>query len=387
MKILLIESHNFGKEDIRDTFISMGHQVTPFDYPDFLNYEVNEHLLKLDRTINSDKPHLVFSSNFSPNVSAVCHSHGIPYVSWVYDSPLLAMYSASLANSNNYVFMFDSEEYNTFKNSGINTVYYLPLAANSARMDSMIPTELHHERLDADISFVGRLYDEDTDNFANASTMNDYAKGYLDALMEAQKLVNGYSFTEVLTKGRFLEELKRTVPYSPHTGNAATKEYVYSRYFIDKKITSEERKSIIKRVSDNFNTKLYTVNPTPYIPNAINMGSVNPYSQLPYVFKCSKINLNISLRSIHAGIPLRAIEIMGAGGFLLSNFQRDFLDYFEPDKDFVYYEDENDLIDKCRFYLNNDNERLDIANNGYLKVKEFFSYDVMLKKILETVFS
>jgi spore maturation protein CgeB len=217
--------------------------------------------------------------------------------------------------------------------------------------------------------------------------MNDYAKGYLDAMMEAQKLVNGYSFTEVLTKGIFLEELERTVPYSPHTSNAATKEYVYSRYFIDKKITSEERKSIIKRVSDNFNTKLYTVNPTPYLPNAINMGSVNAYSQLPYVFKCSKINLNISLRSIHAGIPLRAIEIMGAGGFLLSNFQRDFLDYFEPDKDFVYYEDENDLIDKCRFYLYNDNERLAIANNGYLKVKEFFSYDVMLKKILETVFS
>ena len=387
MKILLIESHNFGKEDIRDTFMAMGHQVILFEYPDFLTYEISCNLLQLDKTINSEKPDLVFSSNFSPNVSAVCHSHSVPYVSWVYDSPLLAMYSASLANSNNYVFMFDSEEYNTFKNSGINTVYYLPLAANSARMDSMIPTELHHERLDADVSFVGRLYDEDTDNFANASNMNDYAKGYLDAMMEAQKLVNGYSFTEVLTKGIFLEELERTVPYSPHTGNAATKEYVYSRYFIDKKITSEERKSIIKRVSDSFNTKLYTVNPTPYLPNAINMGSVNAYSQLPYVFKCSKINLNISLRSIHAGIPLRAIEIMGAGGFLLSNFQRDFLDYFEPDKDFVYYEDENDLIDKCRFYLDNDNERLAIANNGYLKVKEFFSYDVMLKKILETLFS
>ena len=387
MKIILIQSANFGKEDIKEAFTNMGHQVIPFDYPDFLNYEVNEYLLKLDRTINSDKPALVFSSNFSPSVSAVCYSHGIPYVSWVYDSPLLAMYSASLANSNNFVFMFDSEEYLTFKNSGINTVYYLPLAANAKRMDIMIPTDIHHSRLDADISFVGRLYDEDTDYFANASKMNDYAKGYLSAIITSQKLVNGYSFTEALTQGEFLKELERTVPYTPQPGNVATKEYVYSRYFIDKKITSDERKSIIRKVSDNFNTKLYTVNPTPYIPNAINMGSVNPYSQLPYVFKCSKINLNISLRSIHAGIPLRAIENMGAGGFLLSNFQRDFLDYFEPDKDFVYYEDENDLIDKCRFYLDNDNERLAIANNGYLKVKEFFSYDVMLKKILETVFS
>ena len=387
MKILLIESHNFGKEDIREAFSNMGHEVLLFEYPDFLSYEVNNSLLELDRTINSKKPDLVFSSNFSPNVSAVCHSHSIPYVAWVYDSPLLAMYSASLANPNNYVFMFDSEEYLTFKNNGVNAVYYLPLAANTTRMDAMIPSDIHHAKLDADVSFVGRLYDEDKDNFSNVSSMNDYAKGYLDALMESQKLVNGYSFTEALTKGEFLKELERTVPYTPQTGNVASKEYVYSRYFIDKKITTEERKSIIRKVSDNFNTKLYTVNPTPYLPNAINMGSVNPYSQLPYVFKCSKINLNISLRSIHAGIPLRAIEIMGAGGFLLSNFQRDFLDYFEPDLDFVYYEDENDLLDKCRFYLSNDDARCTIATNGYNKVKEFFSYDVMLRKILDTVFS
>ena len=200
MKIILIQSANFGKEDIKEAFTNMGHQVISFDYPDFLNYEVNEYLLKLDRTINSDKPDLVFSSNFSPNVSAVCYSHGIPYVSWVYDSPLLAMYSASLANSNNFVFMFDSEEYLTFKNSGINTVYYLPLAANAKRMDIMIPTDIHHSRLDADISFVGRLYDEDTDYFANASKMNDYAKGYLSAIITSQKLVNGYIFTEALTQ-------------------------------------------------------------------------------------------------------------------------------------------------------------------------------------------
>ena len=126
--------------------------------------------------------------------------------------------------------------------------------------------------------------------------------------------------------------------------------------------------------------------PTPDLPKVINMGSVNPYTELPYVFKCSKINLNISLRSIHSGIPLRAIEIMGAGSFLLSNFQKDYLMFFEPDKDFVYYEDEFDLIDKCHFYLEHENERTKIAQNGYSKVKEFFSYEKMLQNILDIIF-
>ncbi len=387
MKILFIQWANFGKEDIAEAFGNLGHEVIPFRFPDFMNYQVSPALLELNKALDTHMPDLVFSSNFSPNVSAVCFSHSIPYSAWVYDSPQLNTFSATLVNPTNFVFMFDSEDYTTFKNSGIDTVYYLPLAANTARMDKMIPTDSIHKKLDADISFAGRMYDEAKNEFAGAVNVDDYTKGYIAALKDAQQLVSGVSFIEPLIKDHILQELTRTVPYSNLPNNAMEPSYVYSRYYIEKEITQAERKNLINKVSECFQTKLYTPNPTPDLPNVINMGSVQPYSELPYVFKCSKINLNISLRSIHAGIPLRAIEIMGAGGFLLSNFQKDFLMFFEPDKDFVYYEDENDLIDKCRFYLQNDNERITIASHGYEKVKEFFSYEAMLHNILDTIFS
>lgn len=387
MKILFIQWANFGKEDITEAFTNMGHEVIPFKFPNFMSYYVSPALLELNKALDTHKPDLVFSSNFSPNVSAVCFSHSIPYAAWVYDSPQLNTFSATLVNPTNYVFMFDSEDYATFKNSGIDTVYYLPLAANVARMDKMIPTDAIHQKLDADVSFAGRMYDEAKNEFIGAANVNDYTKGYIAALKDAQQLVSGVSFIEPLIKGDILQELMRTVPYDNLPNNAMEPSYVYSRYYIEKEITQAERKNLIQKVSDNFQTRLYTPNPTPDLPNAINMGSVQPYTELPYVFKCSKINLNISLRSIHAGIPLRAIEIMGAGGFLLSNFQKDYLMFFEPDKDFVYYEDEYDLVDKCRFYLENDNERNSIALNGYAKVKEFFSYEAMLQNILDTIFS
>ena len=38
------------------------------------------------------------------------------------------------------------------------------------------------------------------------------------------------------------------------------------------------------------------------------------------MFANSKVNLNITLRNIKTGIPLRALDIMGAGGFLLTNY-------------------------------------------------------------------
>ena len=70
----------------------------------------------------------------------------------------------------------------------------------------------------------------------------------------------------------------------------------------------------------------------------------------------------------------------------MSNFQSDYLMYFEPDGDFVYYEDEKDLIDKCRFYLSHENERNRIAGNGHKKIKSDFSYEAALRKILNTIF-
>ena len=117
------------------------------------------------------------------------------------------------------------------------------------------------------------------------------------------------------------------------------------------------------------------------------MGAVDYYAEMPYVFANSKINLNISLRSIQSGIPLRAMDIMGAGGFLLSNFQADFLDYFIPNEDFVYYESEEDLVEKVIYYLNHEKERFEIAHNGHEKVKKNHSFEIFFSNIFSIVFS
>ena len=106
---------------------------------------------------------------------------------------------------------------------------------------------------------------------------------------------------------------------------------------------------------------------------------------MPYVFKCSKINLNITLRSIKNGIPLRCMDIMGAGGFLMTNYQSDFLNHFTPDVDFVYFESKEDLINKCSYYLAHDDIRMEIANNGHRKVCQFHNYQTRLNEIFTIV--
>ena len=107
---------------------------------------------------------------------------------------------------------------------------------------------------------------------------------------------------------------------------------------------------------------------------------------MPSVFYHSKINLNFSLRSITSGIPLRCMDILGANGFLLSNYQPELAEFFSPNEDFVFFESEYDLISKIEYYLSHEKERTEIAYNGWRKIQTNFSYEQQLQILISKVF-
>ena len=80
------------------------------------------------------------------------------------------------------------------------------------------------------------------------------------------------------------------------------------------------------------------------------------------------------------------MDILGAGGFLLTNFQADFLDCFIPDEDFVYFTDPDDMLTKIEYYLSHDKERKEIAVNGHQKVLQNHSFEKCFQHILSIVF-
>ena len=122
------------------------------------------------------------------------------------------------------------------------------------------------------------------------------------------------------------------------------------------------------------------------MPKANNLGSVDYYKEMPYVFRDSKINLNLSLKSIQTGIPLRCIDIMGCGGFLLTNYQADMFRHFEPQVHFDFFTDEKDLLQKIDYYLSHDDERMTIAENARNCIKENHNLTNYLQEMIEFVF-
>lgn len=383
MKILFIEWASFGNEDMKEAFCKEGHTLVcfPFSNKDSRRDETIE--AELASALHREVPDVVFSFNYFPVISNVCKKENIRYISWIYDSPYVMLYSYTTINPCNTIYVFDKELYFEFHKAGIRTVHYLPMAANAERLDKLNSAIMADNviKLLYDISFVGSLYTEKHNFFDRMTDLSDYAKGYLDALMSAQMQIQGYNFIQE-SLGPVMSDLYKALPMDPNPDGVETKEYLYAQYVINRKITGLERIGLLKAITQKYRFDLFTHDPDFTLPNLINHGSIEPYREMPLVFKQSRINLNISLRSIKSGIPQRAFDIMGSGGFLLSNYQNDFFDYFNAGEDFEFYESEKDLLNKIDYYLSHEDERLAIAVNGHDKLAARHTYRHRVQEML-----
>lgn len=388
MKILMLEWKSFGNEDLVSAFRTLGHTVKtiPFSNRELHHDEAEEN--RLVSEIRDFSPDFVFSFNYFPIVSLACKKADMRYVCWIYDNPYVMLYSYTIIYPGNYVFVFDKELYLEFHNAGIHTIYYLPLAANTARLSEMksSPSFTAFKASKwvnkADIAFVGSLYTEKHQFYQRLSDITPYTRGYLEGIMAAQKHVYGYNFIQELLTPHIIEDLMRVLPMQPDPTSVESVEFLYAQYVINRQITSTERIELLSAIGQRFSYDLYTPNETLTLPGCINHGPVDYYDMAPYVFGQARINLNITLRSIKSGIPLRAFDIMGAGGFLLTNYQTDFEDCYTPDEDFVYFESQEDLLQKIEYYLTHEEERAAIAQNGFQKTASRHTYEHRIQEML-----
>ena len=107
---------------------------------------------------------------------------------------------------------------------------------------------------------------------------------------------------------------------------------------------------------------------------------------MPLVFNRSKINLNITIRPIQSGLSLRVFDVIGCGGFLMTNYQSELEEYYTPGKEVETYSSVEELIDKCGYYLSHDDERKEIARKGYERTKAQHTYEIRFAQMIKTIY-
>lgn len=388
MRILFIWWDAFGNNDVAYELDRRGYEVIKYPYRHKMSEDDVRERERLMKTLSEQKVDFVFSFDYFPMVSLVCNLKEVKYVAWTYDSPLMSLYNCTVVSPYNYIFVFDKTEYNELVAKGLKQIYYLPLAAPVERYDSYDMTEEEKEVYDVPISFVGSTYSENRHTFyKRLCELDDYTKGYVDGITLAQKGMYGEQILEnMLAVAPDIEEnmVKKFGRIEKEGFYMSQKKYLVA-ILLQRYVTVMERQEILTMLSEKYHVALYTLKKTPSLPKIDNRGMAGSKKEASLIYRSSKINLNITLRTIQSGIPLRAFEIMGSGGFLLTNLQMDFLDFFEPNVDFVYYDSYEDLMEKVEYYLSHDRERQEIASNGYEKVKKYHTYKEKFDIILEVI--
>ena len=389
MNILFYRYGSICEPDIIASFKHLGFNITE-DTREVYNKQLlpSDCIKGLNELLKQDTYSFIFSINFFPSVSDVCNIWCIPYLCLIVDSPVLELFSTSLANPCNKVFLFDRQLYNDFHHINPDGIFHIPLATNvrDNYATATMASAADRARFSSDISFIGSLYSEKC--LYNQITLPEKMRGYVDGLIEAQLLVYGYNFIEECVTPELIEAFCKVRPELinfPDSMKVDTKA-VIAQHIISVKVAEQERLRYLKALSEHFNVDLYTGSDTYSMPLIHNRGFAKTNTEMPIIFHQSKINLNLTAKSIRSGLSLRIFDVLGCEGFLITNYQAELPEHFNIGEDLEAYTSLDDLMGKCEYYLSHDKERREIAHNGFEKVKKYHTYDIRLTQMLEIAF-
>lgn len=389
MNILIYRYGSICEPDVIAGFQALGNQVTEITaeiYNKNLLPSEGLQLLKDELLLHSYD--FVFSINFFPFISEVCNIFQIRYICWTVDCPVIELYSDSIKNPWNRIFMFDRAQYNEFHSQNPDGIFHFPLASNPARWNSVISkaSAKDRKRFSSDVSFVGSLYTEKSP-YRRLKNAPDYLVGYLDGLMSAQQKIYGCYFVEEVLPDSIITDFKNNFPgfYTAPENSFCTDRAILAQLYLGAEISARERISAMNALGSHFSVDLYTGSDTKGIP-VHNKGLAKTLTEMPLIFHYSKINLNITSKSIRTGLPLRIFDILGCGGFCLTNYQTELADYFTIGSDLECYTCEEELIEKTSYYLSHEKERAQIARNGLETVKKYYNYPERLLKMLSLAY-
>lgn len=395
MKVIFCRWNSICEKGITNAFERLGVTLVTMDRPfESVDYDQN-YLTALAELIQQNRDAVcVFTVNFQPIIARCCKVFKLPYLSWTVDCPSFQLYSDTIAYPTNRIFLLDRMQWEKFSPGNPDCIFHLPMGSDVATWDSVEVTAEDHKRYDCDISFVGSLYSEKTKYNSIEKDLPDYMRGYVDGLINAQLNVYGYNFLEESITEEWANEFKKYADWLP-LGDDYTEDVkgIVADTYIGYKCTEQERIRTFNAIGDyvtamksqgkNYRFDLWTLSDTTPLHGVSCRGGADSNTMMPKIIKCSKINLNLTNRPIKTGLPLRIFDLMACGGFVLSNYQAEIPELFVPGEDIVVYDSMPDMLAKIDYYLEHEDERRQIAENGYRKVKAMHSYDERIAMMFE----
>lgn len=118
------------------------------------------------------------------------------------------------------------------------------------------------------------------------------------------------------------------------------------------------------------------------------------HEEMLEIFSGSRVNLNLSNSSWDWRHPFerrrdqikgRNFEIPGCGGFLLTQYADNLEEYYSAGGDLGVFRSTEELVERTRYYLRNEEERAALARSGYARTMREHTYDQRLRHIFRVM--
>lgn len=329
---------------------------------------------------NTNKYDCIISVNFYPIIARLCNERGIRYIAWTCDTPMNVLPCDEMKYDSNFIFVFDRYEFEKYRNVGYERFFYMTLGINISRYDIVKPDG----RYNCEISFLGKLYRSKISLIK--SGLSQEMISYIDQLVSVQYGITDKFIVDDLISQPIIDEINRQHKIAGHKMVINKEQLSYS---IAEHVTYLDRVGLLETLGRRHDVHLYSYDigesEKSVLQNVKIHGPLEYDDEMPALFKSSKININSSLRAARSAIPLRALDVMGCGGFLLSNSQPELEEYFENGKEVVLFHSPEEAIDMAEYYLSRDSERKRIASAGYEKVKRDFNMEDRIMDMLRRI--
>ncbi|MDE6883118.1 MAG: glycosyltransferase [Lachnospiraceae bacterium] len=391
MKILYIDGYQKEKAgvDIVQALREMGHDAQIYSDEPMIVTVLQEAVVKeLKDYICAHEVQLLVSIHFIMCAELAAWQLGLPYISILWDAPYTEIYNPLGKMENVWVSTFDRLDRDRMLAAGIQHVLYQPLSVNAKEI-----TEWNREIQETlkgnyihDITMVGSLYDKnlyDRQQELIPAALQPYFNSIFE---EAAFRWDGIDRVYGKTGAEILQYIKMASPEFCVPNKQDIEDVrVFEIYYLIRKIANIERIAVLNLLAEKHSVKLYTTSEAARTKLLnVEVGPAVLYGKATsLVYAGSKINLNITLKGIEGGTPLRIMDIMAAGGFVLTSYCAETAELFEEDREIVMFRSPEELLEKVDYYLAHDRERRQIAEAGLKKVMRCYTYEKKMRELLD----
>lgn len=330
----------------------------------------------------------IMSIHLVDTLAVAAQRADINYIALIWDAPYHKLFTRYGRMENCWYSVFDRVDAQRFNDAEIPHVLYQPLAVDDDQIREWNRQAPSTDGYADEVCFVGRLYDDNFyDEFCNnlPLSLQDY---FVSVFEKAAFHWDGINRINGIVSDEMVALIRKVTPGFQMVNFFDIPDSLYfENGYLIRKIANIERICVLNLLAEKYRVTLYTTSGTARreLNNVRVMPPICSERDLHYAFRNSKINLNISLKGIEGGTPQRVMDILGAGGFVLSSYCSETAELFREDKEIVMFRTPEELIEKVDYYLRNDSVREEIARNGHERVMQHYTYEKKIRELLSWV--